>query len=512
MARISALPLPASAVLPLAEGSEPMPAATVAMFLSSGGDERIKPDPRTGRTRYGTAGTPSEGEIWFSSSTAASPDPRGFAAAGRVLASLTGTRARHDGGVKIWLDQIRARLAGLFGIAGTEAVLTPSGTEAEYAALSVACALLERPLTNIIVAPSETGRGVMTAAAGRHFLASTSLGGPVVPGELLKGFASVETKGIAIRDAAGYPRDAAAIDLEAASLVAAALGAGRDVLLHVLDASKTGLSGVTRETAALLAKQAPGRVIVAVDACQLRCQPAQLKQDLESGFMVMITGSKFAGGPPFAGALLLSPPLIERLQAKIRQNACTLAPGLSASSARLDWPEALRATFAAELMAPVNLGLGLRWEAALAAIEPYFSLPETLRTQILTWFAGTVHRRIAARPHLRQISAEPSRAKTIIPIETSGEAATPAGAAALHAILAAPQAPLGAPERLAKACHLGQPVPVGERAALRICASMPMVLDVAARIMDGEKIEAAVAPVVEDLDLVFEKWDWLAGG
>ena len=39
---------------------------------------------------------------------------------------------------------------------------------------------------------------------------------------------------------------------------------------------------------------------------------------------------------------------------------------------------------------------------------------------------------------------------------------------------------------------------------------MPMVLDVAARIMEGQTIEDAVSPVLNDLDLVFEKWDWLA--
>lgn len=518
MARVPALPMPALARVPMPASGSAMPAATVALFLNSGGDERIRPDPLTGRSRYGTLGVPAEDEIWFSSSTASTVNPRGFAAAAEVLSRLVGIGAAHDAhvesldvkswDVKSWFDELRRRLVDLFAIPGAEAVLTPSGTEAEFAALSVAQALLSRPLTNIVVAPTETGRGVMMAAAGRHFLPSASLGGLVAAGAPLQGFdrRPIETQGIAIRDEAGYPRDPEAIDREAASLVAQALAAGRDVLLHVLDASKTGLSGVTRETARALARQARGRIMIVVDACQLRCQPAQLQQDLESGFMVMVTGSKFAGGPPFAGALLLSPSTIERLQGRARAPA-----GLSAYSARFDWPEPLRSGFAAELESSVNLGLGLRWEAALAAIEPYFALPEALRMQVLTWFAGAVHRRVTARPHLRQVAAEPSRAKTIIPIETLGPAATPAGAAALHAALAAPQAPSGAPAKLAPACHLGQPVPIGERAALRICASMPMVLDIAARFMEGQKIQAAVAPVVDDLDILFEKWDRLVG-
>ncbi len=504
MARILARPLPAFVPVAAPIPGQPLPIATLAMYLNSGGDERIKPDPLTGRTRYGTTSAPAEDEIWFSSSTASSPDPRSFAAAGDILSRLIGGTAREDRDVKAWFDQLRTRIADLFAIAGAEVVLTASGTEAEFVALSVAQGLFERPLTNIIVAPTETGRGVITAAEGRHFLASSSLGGSVTPGAALRGFAGIEVESIPIRDETGYPLDPEAIDREAATLVAQALEAGRDVLLHVLDSSKTGLGGVTRETARELVKQARGRIAIVVDACQLRCQPAQLQQDLESGFMVMITGSKFAGGPPFAGALMLSPSTVERLET-------TMAPsGLSAYSARFDWPERLRENFAVDLAQPVNLGLGLRWEAALAAIEPYFALPDALRQQILTWFAGTVHRRVSARPHLKQISAEPSRSKTITPIETLGQAGTPSGAAALYAILAAPQAPMGAPDRLAKACHLGQPVPVGDRAALRLCASMPMVLDVAARIMEGQTIESAVTPVLDDLDLVFEKWDWLA--
>lgn len=509
-----ALPTPSSIPAPWRRpaSGRAMSAAAVALFLNSGGDERITPDPLTGRTRYGTKNVPAEDEIWFASSTASCVYPRSFAVAADVLTRLVGPRGpgdlAQDGDIAAWFDQLRRRLVALFGIPGVEAVLSASGTDAEFIALSLAQALLSRPLTNIVIGADETSCGVIMAAAGRHFLASSCLGGAVGSGMPLKGFdrQPIETHKIALRDAAGYPRDPAAIDREAAWRVAQALAAGRDVLLHVLDASKTGLSGVTRETARALAAQARGRIAIIVDACQLRCPPQRLWDDLGAGFMVMLTGSKFAGGPPFAGALLLPPAMVEQLQGAAR------APqGLGAYSARFDWPEVLRGGFAGDLDAAVNLGLGLRWEAALAAIEPFFSLPEALRTEILGWFAGAVHRLVAARPHLRQVAAEPSRAKTIMPIETLGNAGRPANIGALHAALAAPQAPAGGAARLARACHLGAPVPIGDKTALRLCASMPMVLDIAARIMEGQRIESAVAPVVDDLNILFEKWDALAG-
>ena len=499
-------------VLPLPALRRGVPQATIAVFLNSGGDERIRLNPLTGRTRYGTKAAPAEDEIWFSSSTASCVDPRSFAAAADVLARLVGPRGSYesikDGDIASWFAQLRRRLLALFGIPGAEAVLSASGTDAEFIALSAAQAMLARPLTNIVMGSDEAGSGVMMAAAGRHFLASSCLGGAVTPGLPLQGFDRhpIETQAIAIRDAAGYPRDPAEIDREAALLVAQALVAGRDVVLHVLDASQTGLSGVTRETARALAAQARGRMAIIVDACQLRCPPARLRDDLGAGFMVMISGSKFASGPPFAGALLLPPALVEGMRGQTRAPS-----GLAAYSARFDWPEILRNGFAADLDQPINLGLGLRWEAALAAIEPYFALPEVLRMQVLAWFAGAVHRLVAARPHLRQLTGEPSRAKTIIPIATSGHAATPAGAAALHAALAAPLAPAHALHAPSRACHLGAPMAIGDKTALRLCASMPLVLDIAARIMDGQRIEAAVAPVRDDLNVLFEKWDALAG-
>jgi hypothetical protein len=468
------------------------------LYLADGGDERIKPDPLTGRTKYGTPAGPAPEEIWFSSSTASAIDRRGFAAADDALTAFLGQSV----GPTAWFDRLRRRIVDLFGIPGTEVILSASGTETELIALSIARAMTERPLTNIVVAPSETGSGVMKAAAGRHFLASASLAVAVDAGAHLNGIgcADVEVEAVAIRDESGTPCESEAIDQEVSLCVARALAAGRDVLLHVLDRSKTGLAGVTRQTARELAAEANGRICVVVDACQLRCPPQHIRADLEAGFMVMITGSKFAGGPPFAAALLLPPGLAESVDDQMGA-----PPGLAAYSAALDWPPPLRQDFAAVLDMPFNLGLGLRWEAALATTEPFFALPESSRAHICAWFATAVQRQIAARPHLRM--AAPCANATIFPVMTEG-AASPAGAAMLYRALAAEEAPAGMPQELARRCHVGQPVAIGDEAALRVCASMPLVLDIAAHMAEGRTIESA--PVAGDLDLLFRKWDRLA--
>ena len=472
--------------------------AALTLFLADGGDERIKPDPLTGRTKYGTPANPAPDEIWFSSSTASAVDPRGFAAASDALLALVGEG--HFVHPLAWFDALRERIAGLFGIPGSEAVLAGSGTEAEFLALSIARARAKRPLTSIVVAPTETGSGVMRAATGRHFLASASLEGVVAAGTCLDGLEceeiAIET--IAVRDPSGAPRPAYEIDKEAAGRTAQALAAGRDVLLHVVDTSKTGLGGVTRRMAQSIAKGAGGRVQIVVDACQLRCAPQVLQSDLKAGFMVMITGSKFAAGPPFAGAILLPPGLAEDLGGRGPAPA-----GLKSYSALLDWPQALRQNFARTLDVPFNLGLGLRWEAALATIEAFFALPDNGRAHICAWFAAEVQRLVAARPHLRLAQTRPGA--TVFPVVTRG-AETPAAAHALYKALAEET---GVPAELSRRCHVGQPVAVGSEAALRICASMPLVLDIADHMAEGRAIESA--PAAGDLDFLFRKWDVLAG-
>ena len=241
--------------------------------------------------------------------------------------------------VQDWLCGLRAELLALYGRPGAEAVLAASGTDAELIALAIAERMLARPITNIVVAPNETGSGVAKAAAGLNFLATSCLGGPVPVGQRLAGWADadIEVACVDIRTPQGEPRDPAAVDQDVAAHAERALARGRGVLLHLLDTSKTGLAGPSRAIAAQIAASAPERVLVMVDACQLRCPADRLRADLDGGFMVLITGSKFAGGPPLSGALLLarghSHPTAQRAPAARRARRLQRASGLARAAA-----------------------------------------------------------------------------------------------------------------------------------------------------------------------------------
>ena len=159
---------------------------------------------------------------------------------------------------------------------------------------------------------------------------------------------------------------------------------------------KTGLAGPSRAIAAQIAASAPERVLVLVDACQLRCPAGRLQADLDGGFMVLITGSKFAGGPPLSGALMLP----EAITTQLRR--APLPPeGLADYSARLDWPEPLQATFARDMTTTANLGLGLRWRAALAELKCFAAVDPRLQQRFLTEFERRCACSPAGRPRRR---------------------------------------------------------------------------------------------------------------
>ncbi len=251
-------------------------AASTALMLVSGGDRRIVPDPVTGRNRYGTLASPAPEEISFASTTASNVSAESFRAAGEALERLIDPGAPAKVSLEAWFDDIRQRIRTAIDVEEkSEVVLAASGTDLELLALALVMGLSARPLTNIVIAPDETGSGVPRAAEGRHYSDLTALGGEAVAGTAVEGVDAgrIGTVTVFIRDAEGRRRDAAEIDADVIAATEAALRADRDVLLHVLDRSKTGLSGVSRAAARHAAELAPGRVHVIVDACQFRCRP-----------------------------------------------------------------------------------------------------------------------------------------------------------------------------------------------------------------------------------------------
>ena len=282
----------------------------------------------------------------------------------------------------------------------TGIVLTASGTDAELIALAMAALPTAgqpaRPVSNILVAPDETGAGVPLAADGRHFAAEAAQGAAVAKGQRVAGFPDgTRVLEVAIRDGDGRLLQAGAVDAACLALAEAEAAQGRVVLMHRVDLSKTGLLAPGLDALEDLQARLGDRLQVAVDACQARLDRRRVQADLARDWMVMITGSKFFTGPPFCGALLL-PRLLTRRLAEASPGA--LPAGLGDYGGRTDWPAAARAADALP-MRP-NAGLLLRWQAALAEMQAFSEVTDADASRWTAAFVAGVQSVLDASPDL----------------------------------------------------------------------------------------------------------------
>jgi glutamate/tyrosine decarboxylase-like PLP-dependent enzyme len=501
-------------------------AAPLEQLLSAGGGSRLELDPATGLNIYGCAPHPRPEALAFGSSTASTISAQAYAAAEALRQQLID--AARTGDFDAALDRAIAAIrrgilevCGAADLAGVEVVLTPSGTDGEYAALHLARGGANRPLVNIVIAPEETGSGVLAAAQGRHFAHVTPSGAAARPDAPLSGLdpGLIQVPTVSIRGSDGQPRPLAEIDREVVALVDQAIAADRRCLLHVLACSKTGLLAPSFDAAAKLRQRHGSRLDIVVDACQMRIAPERVRACLAAGWMVLLTGSKFFGGPPFAGALLLPADLVAR--------AADLAPlpeGLADYFSRPEWPDPLRRLTTA-LPAGANLGLVLRWQGALWQMQAFKAVPQEQRARVMAGLGAAIRTALAAASSLREVAVETSGdwPQTIFPFEVLREAGggdAPLDGTVLrqvHRWLNAdisgwlPPGVLCSARRLAALpCHLGQPVAIARTAVLRICIGAHLVWETAFDESLGTSFEARLETQIQRARLALRKTELIA--
>ncbi len=387
-------------------------------LMAQGGDQRLAVDPRTGLNHYGCSHRPRPWAITFASSTASSLSERGFGGAEACRRRIAAAAFAGCAPTAMAFEAaaVRSGIATHYGLSangstsgiasGSEVVLAASGTDCELLAL----ALAERrgPVSSILTAPEETGTGVPLAAAGRHFASDTSGRQQVRKGAVIDGFrGDARVLALAVRHADGTLRTASQIETDCAELVAAERQVGRRILLHLLDLSKTGLLAPSLACLERLQTAYGDGIDIVVDACQARLDQRRVRDYLARGWMVMITGSKFFTGPPFCGAVLLPRPIADRLSSGV-----ALPIGLSAYGCRTDWPDWMLA--ASHLPAGINLGMVLRWQAALAEMQAFAAVPAEQLHGRLDFFLNGVREAIGLNPDLVLIEV-PAADRALLP-------------------------------------------------------------------------------------------------
>lgn len=372
-------------------------------LMQGGGDARLSVDPLTGLNGYGCSHRPRPWAVTFASSTASSSSERGYSGAEAMRQRLL-RPANGGDAVEAALADVRRELAALYRLPpGCVVALAPSGTDGELFALAAAqLHPAHRPLTVVLVAPDETGSGVPLAAVGRHFAQDTAHGVAVARGEPIDGFrADTLLEVVALRGVDGSVRPASAVAADCDRIADAAVAGGRRLVLHRVDVTKTGLLAPEIDVLRAIQVRHPGCVDVVVDGCQGRFSAARVREYVEHGWIVLLTGSKFLTGPPFSGAVVFPAAMHARLTGK------RLPVGLRDYSARPEWPKLLPA--AAGLAADGNVGLALRWAAALAELLAFDAVADGFKEHAIDCFIARVGAAIAANPDLRLVEVPPLR-------------------------------------------------------------------------------------------------------
>ncbi|WP_298871972.1 hypothetical protein [uncultured Bradyrhizobium sp.] len=463
-------------------------------LLVSGGDERLALDAKERVNAYGCGPSPDP-EIWnFASSTASAISQAAYDRAARAREDLVHKSLFDE--VEIAFDRrcedMRDELRGHLQLPpGVDVVFSPSGTDSQLHALFLAHAVLGAPPVTIVVGADQTGSGTVHTARGHHFSTTTTASGVAVRKDAAIAGLAGDTIGVPLLDAASGAMCTDA-DAEIIRAIEVSLARGRRVLLQIMDSSKLDWRAPSAACLDEIGRRWPRQIQVVVDACQARLGRRRLRSYLDRGYMVLMTGSKFFGGPAFSGALLV-PKGLSRALDRIER----IAPDFFGYAGRCDWPMAWTALRSRFERRP-NFGQWLRWEAALAEIESYYAVPGAFRAKAMAELAIGIDSMITLSPSLRAVPApvdtvdannEEFMQRSIFPFTLTrhNKPVSISDTSAVHRALARDMnddvgGSAADREVTAQRCLVGQPVRLAQpdgapQAVLRLCVGARLVTD-----------------------------------
>jgi hypothetical protein len=451
-----------------------MGAQFLSLMLASGGDRRISV-PRGGNTNiYGASPFPRS-TLGYAASTANDISLPAFRHLESTVAAWT-PGALDASAYERALEGLRGRLRRCYALTDdVDVVFAPSGTDLEFVALSLARQRAGQPVTNVLLGQEEVGSGCALSASGRLFAAETALAQGLAKGNAVNGLADTVVVNVPVRALDGTPQASGQVMEPIRREIEAALSEGRHALVHIVHGSKTGLVLPHLADIDGVRDRFGEGVSLVVDACQARIEPVELGAYLDRGAIVLLTGSKFVGGPPFSGFALVPHALQPRGQ---------LAEGLATLFRRAEWP--LSWAGCDHLPKSANPGLLLRLEAALFELERFSRLARGRRELVIGVFQEEVGG-LADRLGVHLVGPAGTSAlheATLATLDLSDLAGHPdiEVAQRWHRVLAA------------RGLRLGQPVRYRRRAdgrwagTLRVSLSMPLIVELSA--LDRAALEA----------------------
>mmetsp|Transcript_55753 Transcript_55753/g.64374 ORF Transcript_55753/g.64374 Transcript_55753/m.64374 type:complete len:567 (+) Transcript_55753:98-1798(+) len=369
-------------------------------MLTCGGDDRSL-ILESSTNKYHIRPQPVDpAHVFRGSCTGNPPTQRGYDAAKKLYEDLSSIE---DGGLDSAIGDVfahqRNRISNVLQLEkGTEVIIVPSGSDAEYLPFAIARALKGRvPIVNGVTQLREIGAGSAPAAVGEYFSTHAPLKGKLPDdAKYLSGFDGLDGVTIPAREKNGDAIDASQ---KMDEFVSTSLANGSYPIVHGVFGGKTGIRD----------EKMPGSMdsgetsLGVVDACQGRFSLEELHEWLEQDSIVLYTSSKFYQAPPFCGAVIIPPKIANKLRNLPAPEPKEMfsIDSLGGFLTDKELPDCLdnwKPLLAKENSA--NVGLALRWEAGLAGMEALASIPDEHRTETYKEWADSVANMVSGEVEL----------------------------------------------------------------------------------------------------------------
>ncbi|MBD0851167.1 hypothetical protein [Maribacter arenosus] len=375
-------------------------------LLMAGGDLRLNIDEIDLLNKYGCRPFPRPEAFTFASSTATSVSNFAFDKTDKVRSILIRNSLKNGfkNATIEFSELLKNNLRKAFKLFnGCEIIFSPSGTDSALQIAAITQIISKNDITHVLVASDETGSGVPEALKGCHFENTTALNHPVKKGDQIKGFRAVDLIKIPFRDENGALKSSSKLDREVFNAISKTNELGRHVVLHTMDQSKLGYQSPSDELIRKLNSLEKLSMQIIVDGSQLRLDPKDIRNYLDKGYIVTITGSKYFTGPPYSGALIL-PKSVTKLIHALKNK---LPEGLTQYYNHSDWPTSWSCSN--DLSDGYNYGSYMRWNAAIVEMDRYYRTPILYRNMGIEMFCNFVEDSIKDATFLEPIYGDENK-------------------------------------------------------------------------------------------------------
>ena len=462
------------------------------LLLSQGGDDRSTIDPITLKNKYHSKTLPFY-DYQRSSCTSSSISLETYLHIEQQHFDLMAANALGEIDTKTLFHNQNDEILSYFvtpAIREKVSILsTPSGTDVEFLCTWLAvlrgAEIYGKDKINISIFVNgdlEVGSGTKLATGLKHFSERAPQGHRLVKDIPVSNFDNLEinVKSFFTRDDKSNVYNSPESENKIYDMLKDEVAKNKIVVFHYVHASKTGVCIPSYNMAKKIKEDFGDKVIMVVDAAQMRLRTDSVEQYLEMGMNIIVTGSKFIGGAPFSGALLVnendSKSFVDtemNLPIEFDQyfDQFGISQLVKREKNKIEWS---------------NWGLFMRWEVALHEMKQFDRIPLEFANRFIYEWGQRVEKIIESEKIKVNILKESallpsdesslSHANSIVPFEivTTPEL-TLAQLKSIHAKMTVKRT------RDDIICEIGQPVQIStgdnKRYALRVALGAKNVVD-----------------------------------